>query len=59
MRGSGLRYRASNVPQPASASSRLVIGDDQVASYARRKGRPIEEVERWLGANLSYEPLRC
>ena len=35
------------------------IGDDQVASYARRKGRPIEEVERWLSANLSYEPVRC
>jgi 5-methyltetrahydrofolate--homocysteine methyltransferase len=32
------------------------IGDDQVASYARRKGRPIEEIERWLSPNLSYEP---
>ena len=35
------------------------IGDDQVASYARRKGRPVEEIERWLSPNLSYEPARC
>ena len=35
------------------------IGDDQVASYARRKGRSIEEIERWLGSNLAYEPARC
>jgi 5-methyltetrahydrofolate--homocysteine methyltransferase len=35
------------------------IGDDQVTRYARRKGRPVEEVERWLSPNLSYEPARC
>jgi 5-methyltetrahydrofolate--homocysteine methyltransferase len=35
------------------------IGDDQVASYARRKGRPVEEIERWLSPNLAYEPARC
>ena len=35
------------------------IGDDQVASYARRKGQPIKEIERWLSPNLSYEPARC
>ena len=35
------------------------IGDDQVAAYARRKGRPVEEIERWLSPNLSYEPARC
>src|SRR5207244_10195587 len=35
------------------------IGDDQIASYARRKGRPVEEIERWLSTNLSYEPARC
>jgi len=35
------------------------IGDDQVASYARRKRRPVEEIERWLSPNLSYEPVRC
>jgi 5-methyltetrahydrofolate--homocysteine methyltransferase len=31
------------------------VGDDQVASYARRKGASVEAVERWLAANLAYE----
>jgi 5-methyltetrahydrofolate--homocysteine methyltransferase len=35
------------------------IGEDQILSYARRKGQSIEEVERWLGSNLAYEPARC
>jgi 5-methyltetrahydrofolate--homocysteine methyltransferase len=35
------------------------LGEDQIASYARRKGQSIEEVERWLTPNLSYEPARC
>jgi 5-methyltetrahydrofolate--homocysteine methyltransferase len=35
------------------------IGEDQTASYARRKGMSIEEAERWLSSNLSYEPARC
>jgi len=35
------------------------IGDDQVASYARRKGCSVGEVERSLSPNLSYEPARC
>jgi 5-methyltetrahydrofolate--homocysteine methyltransferase len=34
------------------------IGDDQVASYARRKGASIEDVERWLTPQLAYEPTR-
>ena len=34
------------------------LGDDQVASYARRKGQSIEAVERWLASNLAYEPAR-
>jgi 5-methyltetrahydrofolate--homocysteine methyltransferase len=34
------------------------IGDDQVASYARRKGCSVDEIERWLSPNLSYEPAR-
>ena len=29
------------------------IGQDQVADYATRRGRPKEEVERWLRPNLS------
>jgi 5-methyltetrahydrofolate--homocysteine methyltransferase len=35
------------------------LGEDQIASYARRKGESIERVERWLTPNLSYEPARC
>ena len=29
---------------------------DQIESYAARKGRPIDEIERWLGPNLAYDP---
>jgi 5-methyltetrahydrofolate--homocysteine methyltransferase len=32
------------------------IDRDQVEEYARRKGMPIEQVEKWLAANLSYDP---
>jgi 5-methyltetrahydrofolate--homocysteine methyltransferase len=32
------------------------IGSDQVADYARRKGMPLREVERWLHPNLGYDP---
>jgi 5-methyltetrahydrofolate--homocysteine methyltransferase len=31
------------------------IGRDQVEDYARRKGMPVAEVERWLASNLAYE----
>ena len=34
------------------------LGDDQIASYARRKGRSLEDIERWLGPNLAYQPVR-
>ncbi|PAY15899.1 methionine synthase [Rhodopirellula sp. SM50] len=27
---------------------------DQIEAYAKRKGKPIEEIERWLGPNLAY-----
>lgn len=30
------------------------ITKDQVESYAKRKGMTVEEIERWLGANLAY-----
>ena len=29
---------------------------DQIESYAKRKGMPLADVERWLGPNLAYEP---
>ena len=32
------------------------IDRDQVADYHRRKGMSVEEVERWLGQNLNYDP---
>ncbi|MBZ5555963.1 MAG: methionine synthase [Acidobacteriia bacterium] len=35
------------------------LGDDQIAAYARRKGQSIEQVERWLSANLAYEPAHA
>jgi 5-methyltetrahydrofolate--homocysteine methyltransferase len=35
------------------------LGDDQIASYARRKGQSVEQIERWLASNLAYEPARC
>jgi 5-methyltetrahydrofolate--homocysteine methyltransferase len=39
------------------------IGRDQLESYAKRKGMAIEEMERWLGSSLGYEPaefsLKC
>ncbi|WP_412070152.1 methionine synthase [Rubrivirga sp. IMCC43871] len=33
-----------------------VLGRDQVADYAARKGMPLAEAERWLGPVLAYEP---
>jgi 5-methyltetrahydrofolate--homocysteine methyltransferase len=32
-----------------------MITRDQVEDYARRKGQPIAEIERWLAPNLAYD----
>ncbi|MES9943458.1 MAG: methionine synthase [Candidatus Thiodiazotropha sp.] len=32
------------------------LNRDQVSDYARRKGLPLAEIERWLAPNLAYEP---
>jgi len=32
------------------------LGADQVADYAKRKGMPLAEAERWLGPWLNYTP---
>ena len=32
------------------------IGRDQIEDYAKRKGMPVAEVERWLGPYLHYDP---
>ena len=34
------------------------IDRDQASDYAMRKGMSTEEVERWLGPNLNYDPTR-
>jgi 5-methyltetrahydrofolate--homocysteine methyltransferase len=34
------------------------IDRDQVQDYARRKGMPVEVVEKWLAPALSYEPAQ-
>ncbi|HEY5452371.1 MAG TPA: vitamin B12 dependent-methionine synthase activation domain-containing protein, partial [Polyangia bacterium] len=31
------------------------VGRDQVEDYARRKGIPVLEIERWLAPNLGYD----
>ncbi len=33
-----------------------LVTRDQVEDYARRKGLPVKEVERWLAPNLAYDP---
>ena len=33
------------------------IPADQVADYARRKGRPLADMERWLQSRLAYDPV--
>jgi 5-methyltetrahydrofolate--homocysteine methyltransferase len=32
------------------------ISKDQVIDYAKRKGKSVQEMERWLAPNLNYEP---
>jgi 5-methyltetrahydrofolate--homocysteine methyltransferase len=32
------------------------IARDQVVDYSRRKDMPVNDVERWLGPNLNYDP---
>jgi 5-methyltetrahydrofolate--homocysteine methyltransferase len=32
------------------------IAKDQVSDYARRKGMPLKDMEKWLGPWLNYEP---
>lgn len=32
------------------------LSKEQVEEYAKRKGMPLQEIERWLSPNLGYEP---
>jgi 5-methyltetrahydrofolate--homocysteine methyltransferase len=65
----GIRLTESYAMHPASSVSGFylshphsqyfavgTIARDQVQDYAKRKGLPVEEVERWLASNLGYEP---
>jgi len=65
----GLRLTESFAMYPAAAVSGLyfahpgsqyfVVGRlsrEQVADYARRKGVPLHQAERWLASNLDYDP---
>ena len=68
-RATGIRLTESFAMWPGSSVSGLYfahpdsryfavgkIGRDQVDDYHRRKGMTVEEVERWLGPNLGYDP---
>ena len=35
------------------------INKDQVSDYANRKGVSLEDIEKWLGPNLSYSPKKA
>jgi 5-methyltetrahydrofolate--homocysteine methyltransferase len=64
----GMRLTESYAMWPAASVSGLyfshpearyfavdLVTRDQVEDYARRKGMPVKEVERWLAPNLAYE----
>jgi 5-methyltetrahydrofolate--homocysteine methyltransferase len=64
----GIRLTESYAMWPAASVSGLyfshpaaryfavdLVTRDQVEDYARRKGMPLKEVERWLAPNLAYE----
>jgi 5-methyltetrahydrofolate--homocysteine methyltransferase len=65
----GIQLTESYAMYPAAAVSGLYfahpearyfsvdrIDQEQVQDYAKRKGMPVAEVERWLAPNLGYEP---
>jgi 5-methyltetrahydrofolate--homocysteine methyltransferase len=65
---SGIHLTETFAMQPASSVSGLYFAHpaaryfavdrlmkDQVEDYARRRNMPVEEVERWLSPNLSYD----
>ena len=68
-KNTGVELTSSYAMTPGAAVSGLYFGHpearyfavdrmtkDQVEDYAKRKGLPLNEVERWLGPNLAYEP---
>ena len=68
-KNTGVELTSSYAMTPGASVSGLYFGHpearyftvdrmtkDQVESYAKRKGLPLQEVERWLGPNLAYDP---
>ncbi|HEY2931456.1 MAG TPA: methionine synthase [Acidobacteriota bacterium] len=68
-KNAGIRLTDSFAMDPASSVSGFYfshkesryfavgqIGRDQVVDYAERKGMAVQEVEKWLGPNLAYDP---
>ncbi|KAA2286359.1 methionine synthase [Arenimonas fontis] len=68
-RHAGMRLTENFAMQPAAAvcglyfshpdSQYFVVGRlsrEQLADYARRKGVPLAQAERWLASNLDYDP---
>jgi 5-methyltetrahydrofolate--homocysteine methyltransferase len=68
-KAAGIRLTESYAMHPASSVSGFYLSHpqsqyfavgkialDQVKDYARRKGMPLAETERWLAPNLGYEP---
>jgi 5-methyltetrahydrofolate--homocysteine methyltransferase len=71
-RNTGIQLTESCAMWPASSVSGLYfahpeskyfavgkLGRDQVLDYHLRKGVPFEEVERWLGPYLNYDPVEA
>ena len=57
MTAGGDRRAASTSPIPQARYFNVGrLGKDQVEDYARRKGQSLTEAERWLRANLAYDP---
>ena len=68
-KNTGVELTSSYAMSPGASVSGLYFGHpearyfsvdrmtrDQIQSYAKRKGLPLAEVERWLGPNLAYDP---
>nr|WP_246607032.1 methionine synthase [Actinoplanes toevensis] len=64
----GVALTESFAMMPAAAVSGLIfahpasryftvgrLGKDQITDYAKRRGMPVDEVERWLRPNLAYD----
>ncbi|HST63733.1 MAG TPA: methionine synthase [Mycobacteriales bacterium] len=65
----GMDLTESYAMRPAASVSGLIfahpssryftvgrLGKDQIQDYAKRRGMPVAEVERWLRPNLDYDP---